>query len=66
MTGMTTTQGVPTAANLPGVPKPRMVIKNFRVPAALWEQAKAAAEEREESLSDVIREALQRYVNRKS
>lgn len=45
--------------------KPPMVMRSIRVPAALWESAKAKAEERQESLSEVIREALERYVRRR-
>lgn len=47
-------------------PKKPMVMRSIRVPAALWEAAKAKADEREESISDVIREALERYVRRRS
>jgi hypothetical protein len=39
-----------------------MVMRSVRVPAALWEAAKAKADERHESISDVVREALERYV----
>lgn len=42
-----------------------MVMRSIRVPLALWNAAKAKADEREENISDVIREALQRYVNRR-
>ena len=45
--------------------KPRMVMRSLRVPEALWETAKAKADERHENLSDVIREALERYVRSK-
>lgn len=45
--------------------KPNMVMRSLRVPETLWEQAKAKADERQENLSDVIREALERYVKRK-
>lgn len=45
--------------------KPVMVMRSLRVQLRLWEQAKAKADEREENLSDVIREALERYVKRK-
>lgn len=47
------------------MPKPPMVIRSIRVPATLWEAAKAKADERQENVSDVIREALERYVKRK-
>ena len=47
------------------VAKPPMVMRSIRVPAKLWEAAMAKAEEREENLSDVIREALERYAKRR-
>jgi hypothetical protein len=57
---------VTNAATLPNVGgKPNMVMRSFRVPAKLWEAAKTAADEREENISDVIREALERYVKRR-
>lgn len=45
--------------------KPKMVMRSLRVPEQLWEQAKAKADERQENISDVIREALERYVKRR-
>ena len=39
-------------------------IRNLRVGDALWSAARAVAEEREESLSDVMRAALEEYVKR--
>ncbi len=59
--------GVPvnTPSTLPRVAKPPMVMRSIRVPAALWEAAKAKADERQENISDVIREALERYVKRR-
>jgi hypothetical protein len=45
--------------------KPAMVMRSIRVPLALWTDAKAKADERDENLSDVIREALERYLRRK-
>lgn len=50
---------------LPRVAKPPMVMRSIRVPLRLWNEAKAKANEREESISDVVREALERYVKRK-
>jgi hypothetical protein len=44
--------------------KPPMVQKTYRVPTALYEAAMKKATEREENLSDIIREALERYVQR--
>ena len=45
--------------------KPAMIMRSIRVPARLWTDAKAKADEREENLSDVIRDALERYVRRR-
>lgn len=36
--------------------------RNFRCEDTLWEEAKAAASERDENLSDIIRAALWRYI----
>lgn len=47
------------------VAKPKMVMRSLRVPEKLWDAAKAKADEREENISDVIREALERYVRRR-
>ncbi len=47
------------------VAKPKMVMRSLRVPEKLWDAAKAKADEREENLSDVIREALEKYARRK-
>jgi hypothetical protein len=44
--------------------KPPMVMRSLRVPLPLWEAALAKAAERHENISDVIREALERYVKR--
>jgi hypothetical protein len=41
-----------------------MVMRSHRFPKKLYEAAKAVADEREENISDVIREALERYVKR--
>lgn len=41
-----------------------MVQRSIRVPLRLWDEAKAVANHREESISDVVREALERYVKR--
>lgn len=48
---------------LPPMPKPTMVMRSLRVPEKLWEAAKAKADERQENISDVIRAALETYVN---
>lgn len=42
-----------------------MSLRSVRVPDALWAAAHAKADERDERVSDVIREALERYVRRK-
>jgi predicted transcriptional regulator len=39
-------------------------VRNLRVSDDLWSAAQAIAEERGESLSDVLRAALARYVQR--
>jgi hypothetical protein len=54
-----------TSASLLRVAKPPMVMRSIRVPLRLWNEAKAKADEREENISDVIREALERYIKRK-
>jgi hypothetical protein len=56
---------VMTSTSLGGVPKPNMVMRSIRVPLALWEAAKTKASERDENISDVVREALERYVKSK-
>jgi len=45
--------------------RPAMIMRSIRVPKALWEEAKRLSDEREENLSDVIRQALERYVRSK-
>lgn len=57
-------KNVNTPDSLARVAKPNMVMRSIRVPLKLWEAAKAAADEREENISDVVREALERYVRR--
>lgn len=45
------------------VPAPDpMPIRAVRVPDDLWEQAKRVAADRDESVAEVIRRALERYV----
>lgn len=53
-----------TSRRLRRVAKPPMVIRSLRVPAKLWAAAKEIADEREENLSDVLRDALERYVRK--
>ena len=45
--------------------KPSMVMRSLRVPLPLWEAALAKCAECDENISDVIRDALERYVKRK-
>ena len=56
---------VKTTSSLQRMTKPPMVMRSIRVPLKLWTAAKALADEREENISDVIREALERYVKGK-
>jgi predicted HicB family RNase H-like nuclease len=46
--------------NTPGTP-----LKSFRIPAELYAAAQAKAAERGESVSEVVRKALERYVKRR-
>ena len=46
---------------LRAVTKPPMVMRSIRVPLKLWEKAKRKADEREENISDVVRDALEKY-----
>lgn len=41
---------------------PGTTLRNVRVAAPLWDAARAVAASRDETISDVIREALERYV----
>lgn len=43
---------------------PKTPLRNLRVDDPLWFAAKDAADARNESLSDVMRRALERYVKR--
>lgn len=45
--------------------QPKTPLRSIRVEEALWAAALAKAAERGETVSDVVRRALQRYVNRK-
>jgi predicted DNA-binding protein len=58
-----------TNVNTPGtvrrVPKQPMVMRSIRVPERLWNEAKAKADDAGESISDVVREALERYLRRR-
>lgn len=44
--------------------QPKTPQRTFRIPGDLYAAAKAKAEERGETLTDVIRRALERYVRR--
>lgn len=44
---------------------PKTPIKCFRIPEELYRTAQAKAAERQETLSDVVRKALERYVRSK-
>lgn len=51
---------------LPRMAKPSMEVNiSFRVPRALRDAARAKAEERQENVSDVLRDALERYIKKK-
>ena len=51
---------------LPRVAKPKMEVNiSFRVKRELRDAAQAKATERQENVSDVLREALERYVKRR-
>lgn len=55
-----------TPGKLLGVPNaPKTPLKSFRIPEDLYRAAQEKASERGETLSDVVRAALQRYVKRK-
>lgn len=55
-----------SAARLRRVAKPKMEVNiSFRVSRTLRDAAVAKAEERQENVSDVLREALERYVRSK-
>jgi hypothetical protein len=49
---------------MPNQPRPGVTARAVRVPDPLWSAAKTKAEERGESVSEVIRRALERYVKR--
>jgi len=51
-----------TVRRVPNAPKTPM--HSFRCPDELWEAAKAKAAEKDETLTDVLRKALERYVKR--
>lgn len=52
-----------TPDSLGDVPnKPKTPIKCFRIPQDLYEKAQATAADRGDSVSEVVRKALERYV----
>ena len=56
---------VMTPGTLRSVPnQPRTPLRSFRIPDELYEAAQAKAAEKGESVSDVVRRALERYVKR--
>ncbi|GAS98919.1 Gp65 [Mycolicibacterium canariasense] len=44
--------------------QPRTPLRSFRIPDDLYEAAQQKAEEKGETVSDVVRRALERYVKR--
>lgn len=50
---------------MPNQPRPGEHPRAVRVPDELWHAARAKAAERGETVSDVMRDALTRYVKRK-
>lgn len=46
-------------------PRAPMVRATFRVPPQLWHAAQRRADERGENVSEIIREALKRYIRSK-
>jgi hypothetical protein len=55
-----------TPGKLLGVPnQPKTPLKSFRIPDELYRAAQAKAAEEGESVSDVVRAALERYVKRR-
>ena len=59
------TRGVMTPATIARVPnQPKTPLKSFRIPEGLYVAAQAKAAERGESVSEVVRKALERYVKR--
>lgn len=55
-----------TSARLSRMPnQPRTPLRSFRIPDELYEAAQAKAADKGESVSDVVRRALERYVKAK-
>ncbi len=54
-----------TPATVPRVPnQPKTPLRSFRIPDEVYKAAQAKAATRGESVSDVVRRALERYVRR--
>jgi len=49
---------------VPNQPRQGTGVRSFRVNLALWQRAQALAAENGETVGDVIRRALERYVKR--
>jgi hypothetical protein len=49
---------------MPNQPRPDNPARAIRVPDGLWHAAQAKAADRGETVSDVVRKALERYVKR--
>lgn len=56
---------VNTSASLRAVGKPNMVMRSLRVPLDLWERAKAKADAEDLNISDVVRDLLREWVDKK-
>lgn len=55
-----------TPANVRRVPNaPKTPLRSFRIPDEVYRAAQKKAAERGESVSDVVRKALERYAKRK-
>lgn len=50
--------------DVPRPPTGKTPVRNFRIPASLYEPAAAIAEKRGETVTDVVTRALQAYVRR--
>ena len=58
-------RGVATPDTIGRVPNaPKTPLKSFRIPEDLYAAAQTKAAERGESVSEVVRKALERYVKR--
>lgn len=54
---------LPARGTLPRVPnQPRTPLRSFRIPDDLYEAAQKASADNGESVSDVVRRSLERYV----